>query len=444
MRITVFLFLLLLPTVVFAQNPASDQGANDDERAKDTGRPFQIDFKNRPSIRIGEFANVDFKAKWHFDFLGFDPPSWNPPAVVNSLPATPPTFYLTRARFGLKGRLTKYFDYEVERDMRQTFGSDHEWHPWKDNYVNAHLHPMLEVMIGKFKLPFGMESNLSEDRLDFAFKSRVSDILSPARERGAMLHGTLLEKQRLTYAAGVFRYDGEGSDIHGQPTAGRTYATRLAGEPLRSVTLLPKTLRHTYVGAAMTRGRLIDGLNGVDGQTFSNFTYFDHMYVRGDRTRIGTELSWKEGPFDLKGEYIHMSEERINQGIRGETLPDTISRGWYVMGTVTPFGKLKSSGKPKDPFLVGHGFGAVEFSARLDVLAFYSAPGPGIPTRSPRAPTILPNGERTWTIGPTWYLNHWVKIQVHGQREHLTDIERKAIFGQTKFLTGVIRLQLAM
>jgi phosphate-selective porin len=444
MRIPVCIFLLLLPAVVFAQNPAGDQDASDDERVQDTGRPFQINFKNRPSIRIGEFANVDFKAKWHFDFLGFDPPRWNPPAVVNALPTTPPTFYLTRARFGLKGRLTKYFDYEVERDMRQTFGSDHEWHPWKDNYVNAHLNPRLEVMVGKFKLPFGMESNLSEDRLDFAFKSRVSDILSPARERGAMLHGTLLEKERLTYAAGVFRYDGEGSDIHGQPTAGRTYATRFAGEPLRSVKLLPKTLRHTYVGAAMTRGRLIDGLNGVHGQTFSNFTYFDHMYVRGDRTRIGTEVNWKEGPFDLKGEYIHMSEERINQGIRGETLPDSISRGWYAMGTVTPFGKLKSSGKPKDPFLVGHGFGALEFSARFDVLAFYSAQGPGLPTRSPRAPTILPNGERTWTIGPTWYVNHFVKIQVHGQREHLTDIERKAILGHTKFLAGVIRLQLAM
>src|SRR6516164_3270406 len=98
MRTTVCLFLLLLPAAMFAQNPAGDQDASDDERVQDTGRPFQTEFKNRPSIRIGEFANVDFKAKWHFDFLGFDPPSWNPPAVVNSLPATPPTFYLTRAR----------------------------------------------------------------------------------------------------------------------------------------------------------------------------------------------------------------------------------------------------------------------------------------------------------------------------------------------------------
>ena len=86
----------------------------------------------------------------------------------------------------------------------------------------------------------------------------------------------------------------------------------------------------------------------------------------------------------------------------------------------------------------------VELIGRFDVLTFFSAPGPGLPSRSPRAPTILPNGERTWTFGPTWYLNHFIKIQADAQREKLTDIERKAVFGQTTFWTGIIRLQLAM
>src|SRR5262249_61142790 len=138
----------------------------------------------------------------------------------------------------------------------------------------------------KFKLPYGMETNLPEDRLDFAFKSRSSDLLTPNRERGVMAHSRFLNN-RLEYRAGVFRYDGEGSDIHGQPTGGRTYAASLTGEPIRSVHQLPKTIRHAYLGVAMTRGKMIDGLNGVHGQTFSNFTYFDHVYVRGDRTRIG-------------------------------------------------------------------------------------------------------------------------------------------------------------
>ena len=84
---------------------------------------------------------------------------------------------------------------------------------------------------------------------------------------------------------------------------------------------------------------------------------------------------------------------------------------WVVLG------KMKASGKaPRNPLLSGHGFGAVELSARYDVLTFYSAPGPGLPSRSPRAPAILPNSERTWTVGPTWYLNRFIKIQINGQR----------------------------
>src|SRR6185295_14857935 len=129
--------------------------------------------------------------------------------------------------------------------------SDHEWHPWKDAYMNFKVHRSMQVKAGKFKIPFGMEANLSEDRLDFAFKSRVSDTLAPGRERGVMLHGTFLKDDHLEYQVGVFRYDGEGSDIHGQPTAGRTYAARLSGEPLRYVKLLPKTVRHIYLGVAM-------------------------------------------------------------------------------------------------------------------------------------------------------------------------------------------------
>src|SRR5262249_26316563 len=157
----------------------------------------------------------------------------------------------------------------------------------------------------------------------------------------------------------------------------------------------PKAVRHVYLGAAATRGELIEGLNGIHGETFSNFTFFDHVFVRGSRTRTGAEMFWAEGPVSVKSEYIHVSEERKQQGIRGEDLPDKISRGWYLTGTWVPLGKLKSNGRPKDPFLAGHGFGAVEVSARLDALTFYSAPGPGLPSRSPRAPTILPNGERT-------------------------------------------------
>src|SRR5580765_1353148 len=130
LRTLLLLACLLLPAFVFAQNPNEDQAGADDAPVQTPDGPFQINFKNRPSFKLGEFASVDIKAKFHLDWRGFDPNSWNPPAVVNAVPETPPTFYLTRARFGLKGTVTKRVQYEFERDMRQTFGSDHEWHPW--------------------------------------------------------------------------------------------------------------------------------------------------------------------------------------------------------------------------------------------------------------------------------------------------------------------------
>ena len=443
MRTLLLVVWLFSCVLAFAQNPNEEEPGQDDDARQDFLHPVQISFKNRPSFQVREFAKVDVKAKWHLDFQGFNPPVWNPPAQVTVLTQTPPTFYLTRARFGFKGYVTSKVKYEVERDMRQTFGSDHEWHPWKDNYVDVTLQPFLRVKAGKFKLPYGMETNLPDDRMDFAFKSRSSDLLTPNRERGVMAHSKFMNNH-LEYKVGVFRYDGEGSDIHGQPTAGRTYAASLTGEPIRFLKPFPKTLRHIYLGIAATRGDVIPGQNGIHGTTFSNFTYFDHMYVQGERTRIGTELSWIEGPVDIKAEYMHVSEERKQQGIHGETLPDTISRGWYVMGMWTALGKLKSKGAPKTPLLTGQGFGAVELGVRYDILSFYSAQGPGPPSRSPRAPTILPTGERAWTFGPTWYVNHFVKIYFNAQRERLTDIGRKDVFGIDTFWTGIIRLQLAM
>jgi phosphate-selective porin len=445
-RKLVMIGLLLFPASLFAQNP--NEEAPDEEVVRDTSHLFQLSFKNRPSLRIGEYFNIDLKAKWHLDFRGFDPNSWNPPGQVTSLPETPPTFYVPRSFVGIKGSATSRITYEFERDLRQTLGSDHEWHPWKDNYLNFRVYRSLQLEVGKFKMPFGMEANLSEDRLDFSFKSRVSDLLAPSRQRGMMLHSTFLKNDRMEYAFGVFRYDGEATDIHGAPTGKKTVAGAIHGEPLRYLKRfpIPKTIRHIYLGFAATQGGLFEGQNGVHGSTFSNFTYYDHMFVNGNRTRLGTEVSWTEGRYSIKGEYMHMSEERKQQGIRGNDLPDAISRGWYLMGSWNVLGKMKASGKPKNPFLTGHGrgFGSIELDARYDVVAFYSAPGPGLPSRDPRAPTILPNGERTWTVGPTWYLNHFIKIQAHAQFENLTDEGRKDVFQQTKFRFGVIRLQLAM
>jgi len=437
MRVFGLIALLMLAPALFAQNPADEEEA-DTTAKKEPVKGFQFKFKDRPSFRYGEYLRMDVKSKWHIDFRHFSP------EIPDPLPSQE-SFTITRARVGLKGEVTKYFEYEVERDFRGALVDDHPRHPWKDVYGD--FQPLDEVRFkaGKFKVPFGMEENTSEDRLDFVTRSQVTDYLAPGRERGAMLHGKLFKGKRIAYEAGVFRYDGENSEAKGIPTAGRTYAFRVSGEPLRYVKLLPKTIRHTYLGVAATQGEMFEGQNSIHGQTVSNLTYFDHLFVKGDRRRTGVELAYSEGPFGLKAEYIHVSEQRKQQGIRDNDIPDKISRGWYVTTSWVVLGKMKSKGnEPKDPFLTGKGFGAVELAARLDVLTFYGAEQTGIPSRSPRAATILPNSDRTWTFGSTWYLNHFAKIQANAEREWLADIGRESAGGRRVFWSGIVRLQFAM
>src|SRR5436190_23983224 len=119
MRTAALILLLFLPSVVHAQNPAQDDEA---DTPKDSVKGFDFKFKDRPSFRYGDLR-MDIKAKWHLDFQRFYPP-------ITNLPTTG-TFNLTRARFGLKGEVTKFFEYEVERDFRGAFVEDPPRHPWK-------------------------------------------------------------------------------------------------------------------------------------------------------------------------------------------------------------------------------------------------------------------------------------------------------------------------
>src|SRR5262249_16308207 len=116
---------LLIPVMVVGQNPIE----REDEVTPESAKGFQFKFKDRPSFRFPENFRLDIRTKWHLDFRNIDPPIANPPETTD-------TFKLQRARFGVRGKVTKFFNYEVEREMRTAFGEeDRPRHPWKDVYV---------------------------------------------------------------------------------------------------------------------------------------------------------------------------------------------------------------------------------------------------------------------------------------------------------------------
>jgi hypothetical protein len=220
---------------------------------------------------------------------------------------------------------------------------------------------------------------------------------------------------------------------------------RVFGRPLR---LLDRRgfARNVEIGIAATDSPVAAAdMISLRGRTTFRETFFPRYFVQGRRFRLGTELNWEPGPFGIYGEFMHLSEQRRGQGLRGNDIPDLITRGWYIAGTWVATGEDKYEGiRPKKNFLTGGGLGAVELAVRWECMRIGSAEHPGAPSRSTRAANVLGASDRALAFGINWYLNRWVKIQGNGIRERLEDPQRSPIFGRTLFWTRVVRIQASL
>ena len=403
------------PWICQAQNaPQTQQIANN----KEGGVRWVM--KQYPSLRFGDVLRVDFRARLQADTGSFSPDP------------TPdePSFTLHRARFGIQGTFLKRFEYEVERDFRDTN------HPWRDVALNYRAHRRFEIQGGRFKVPFGLDQLTRMTDFDYVFRSRVSETVAPGRDTGLMAHGRLF-KRGLTYQVGAFAHDGDNAG-----TGQRTLAARFTGTPLHLFPA-PHRLKGLRIGFAVVHSELPEGLNSLRGRTLSRDTFFNRVFVNGTRLRLGAELDWSSGPFSVKGELLQASDTRHGQSVRAQDLPNVVSRGWYLSGTWVVTGEKKARGlEPRRAFLRDGGWGAVELALRCEELRLGSSAHPGPAFVHPRAANLLGNSQQIWTFGLNWYLNRHTKIQANAVRESLEDILRSPVPGQKLFWGQFARLQL--
>jgi phosphate-selective porin len=139
-----------------------------------------------------------------------------------------------------------------------------------------------------------------------------------------------------------------------------------------------------------------------------------------------------------------VSDDRDRQGLGDENLPDARARAWYVTGSWVLTGEPKKRPlKPENDFLQG-GLGAIEVVGRIERL-WYDSVGPAGPAfRNPRSETILPTGDRAFTIGANWTLNRFAKVQVNLIREHLEDPDRNPVPTGGPIWSRVLRLQFVL
>jgi len=396
-------------------------------------RPLvRFELKNKPSLRFGSFLRVNLLAKVQLDGQTQSP----------SFETDHGDFDVSRFRAGIDGEFLKDIEYQVEREFRGELQERDAKYPWRDVFINLKYLSNFQLKAGKFKVPFGMEALTSEADLEFVARSRVADDLSPGRDIGAALHGRFYGRL-LGYQAGVFRNDGEKSDSSTDTRGGTTVAARFTSQPLRLLSL-KGDWDEVEFGFSTASSDVDEGLTSLRGRTVAGTVYFPHVYVQGRRSRFGTDVSWRPGPFSIQGEFIRVREARENQSVRATDLPDKISQGWYITTTWAVTGESKEDGiRPRHSF-PSKGKGAFEVALRFEQIDFKSAVSDGEAFRSPRAPNLLTNGDRVWTAGLNWYLNRYVRIQINGVRESLQDVERSPVPGRNRLSTGVIRLQFAL
>jgi phosphate-selective porin len=292
-----------------------------------------------------------------------------------------------------------------------------------------------------------MEQTTGVSELDFAYRALGSTQIAPGRDKGVMAFGDI---GPIDYEAGVFNDDGDNAESN-EPQfveqgvdlddVGPAVAVRVTGDLLR---VLPVgRLRSANFGIAYTNSSVPEGLNSLRGESvWGTERFFERVYIKGRRQRLGAQFDWSPGPVGVKAEWMQSREQRIGQSNRNADLSDFLATAWYVTGTWFVTGEDKDNNiNPKHPFLRG-GIGAIELAVRYDELRFESASKTGTPFTNPRAEYLTPNADGVWTFGVNWTTSKWTRVIVNAIHEDFEDPTRSPDSGVSSFWSSLVRLNI--
>src|SRR2546423_13964275 len=246
-------------------------------------------------------------------------------------------FRLRRARLNLTGDFAEQFDFKMEGDFGQSDGTSGNRTAFSatDIWVNWHQIPALQVKVGQYKAPFGLDQPTPDTSLYTIERTLPTGAITPDRQIGAQLWGKPFtniwpeQKDLLTYYAGIFNGNGKNTTVNDNNNF--MYVGRLESTLFKDVFGKGSFLK---LGA--------DVLNSRDGEG-TNISQSGNLLVNSDgslspftlpgadeRTAWSVDAWLKVGPFDLIGEYL---QEKVNGRTVNGVPPgfaDFTTDGYYV------------------------------------------------------------------------------------------------------------------
>jgi phosphate-selective porin OprO/OprP len=356
------------------------------------------------------------------------------------------TFLLRRVRPIFEGTVFEKFDYRLMLDLGSgaslTAGNNSLL---QDAYVNARFTSALQLQVGKFKEPVGLERLQSGSNLLFPERAYPTQLL-PNRDVGIQLHGSFAD-ETLTYAAGMFNgvADGGSGDFDSTDDD-KDFAGRIFAHPFRKTEIEP--LQNFGIGISGTYGKQEGSLRSFasPGQqrifsyrTGAGTAASPNVFADGTHWRLSPQFYWYWGPFGLLGEYAVSSQEISRQAggpVRNSTLEHSawqLAASYFLTGEKNSFKAVA----PKKPFGLGEegGWGAWEIAARISQIDFDDASFPNYASLANSADKAT-----TYAIGLNWHLNRHVKASIayehtefDGGTSPLLQSGEQVLFGRVQF-----------
>lgn len=171
-----------------------------DAKADDGGRIY---YKDGTRLEFKDFdMKINLVLQPRFSYNDFDSGGRRDAGLDSTGDTT--GFDVRRARVYFSGNLlSNQFSYKLSTDFRESNGSNDlkdAWLQYNTDYA--------KVRAGQFKVPFSRQENIGDTELEFIDRSAVSDVFSPSRQNGLMVHGDAGEG--LNYYVGSYNGDSSG------------------------------------------------------------------------------------------------------------------------------------------------------------------------------------------------------------------------------------------
>lgn len=196
---------------------------------------------------------------------------------------------IRRARINLKHRLEK--DWSVK--LQLTFDEQDSTSEVGNAYIRYEGWQDIELTLGKFKEPFGLENMTSSKNITFLERSMVSNGFSPGKNKGAMLMGT---PNDITWAFSLIDIDEDSEEQSPYAITGRTTWAPIS------------TDNNTWhIGASGSLRYLDGGTFDIDEQAEIHMLekVIDSDKINTEKLAItAIETAWASGPFLFQSEYM--------------------------------------------------------------------------------------------------------------------------------------------